>query len=86
MEPIKFKKLEIKQEGNRFKRMVKAAYFKRTMLYCCLGMLVAYALFYFGQEGSDIVFWNDKAAENVFIGLGFGVFLSTSPCARGRCS
>jgi hypothetical protein len=86
MGPLKFKKLEIKDERSWIQRLITSPHFKRTLLYCIGSVLIAYALFYFGQTGNTLVFWNDEAVEYVFIGLGFGVFLSTSPCARGRCS
>ncbi|MCG8579703.1 MAG: hypothetical protein MI866_07295 [Bacteroidales bacterium] len=85
METFRFKKLEIKKERSWIRRLITSPLFYSTFLYCIACVLIAYAIFYFGQEGNATVFWNDTAAEYVFIGFGFGVFLSTSPCARGRC-
>ncbi|WP_430811024.1 MULTISPECIES: hypothetical protein [unclassified Carboxylicivirga] len=86
MDPMKFKRLNIKDERSMVKRWISSPLFKQVLMYCSLGALIGYALFYFGQGGGEPVLWSDKAAENIFIGLGFGVFLSTSPCAGGRCS
>ncbi len=85
MEPFKFKKLEIKDERSWIVRLFTSALTRQILLYCFVGAVIGYILFFLGQDGNANVYWNDKAAENVFIGLGFGIFLSTSPCARGRC-
>jgi len=82
---MKFKKLEIQPEGGWIKRTLSSKHFKQTIAISFLAMLIAYAIFYFGQDANVKVFWSDKALENVFIGLGIGIFITNSPCARGRC-
>ncbi len=85
MKTFEFKKLELKQEGSWFKRNFTSAHFKKTVLYCIIGALIGYVLFYFEQDASTQYLWSDKAMNNVFMGLAFGIFITNSPCARGRC-
>lgn len=82
---MEIKKLELKYEGSLIKRLLASAHFKKTTLYSLLGVIIGYALFYFEQGGDNYVFWNEDALTNVLIGFGFGIFLTNSPCARGRC-
>lgn len=85
MKEFKFKKLEIKKEGSWLKRNIGSNHFKKTVLYSFIGASLGYALFYFGQDVDSPNLWNDEAMQNVFIGFGFGIFITNSPCARGRC-
>ena len=82
---MEFKKLEIKEEGNFFKRLVKSPHVRRTIIYAILGGLGGFLFFYFTEgvnmetiPGSDIF-------KSISIGVFFGIFITNSPCARGRC-
>jgi hypothetical protein len=85
MEPFKFKKLDVKQEGSWLKRLVTSAHFKKTVLFAASGALIGYVLFILEQDASQQIYWSDAAMQNVLMGLAFGVFITNSPCARGRC-
>lgn len=82
---MEFKKLEIQQEGSWLKRTIASAHFKKTLTYSLIGAVVGYALFYFGQNSATKLLWNGEALQNVLTGFGVGIFLTNSPCARGRC-
>ncbi|MBS2212304.1 hypothetical protein KEM09_12885 [Carboxylicivirga mesophila] len=85
MEPFKFKKLEIEQEGNWLKRLLTSPHFKKTVLYAVIGAFIGYVLFIIEQDAVKLIFWSDTAMQNVLMGLAFGVFITNSPCARGKC-
>lgn len=85
MEPLKFKKLELEQEGSWLKRLVTSAHFRKTVLYAAVGALIGYVLFILEQNGDSRLYWSDVATQNVLMGLAFGVFITNSPCARGKC-
>ena len=85
MKTFKFKELEITPEGNWLIRTMSSPHFKKTVLYGLVGAFIGYVLFYLSL-GSDVrVLWNDEAMSNVLMGLVFGVFITNSPCARGKC-
>ena len=85
MKIFQFKKLEIEQEGSWIKRTITSNHFKKTILFSVVSSLIGYGLFYFGQGAGIKVYWNDQAFEYVFMGLAFGIFITNSPCARGKC-
>lgn len=82
---MKFKKLELKQEGSWLTRFFKSAHNKRTLLLILIGMIGGTLYFYFteGQKmdsiaGKDII-------QYAFMGGFIGFFINNSPCARGKC-
>lgn len=82
---MEFKKLEIKEEGNRIQRILKKPHLKKTILYILTGAIGGF-LFYYFSEGMHM----DKMPQNeifqsVLVGAFFGFFITNSPCARGRC-
>ncbi|HBH49558.1 MAG TPA: hypothetical protein DDX98_13005 [Bacteroidales bacterium] len=82
---MEFKKLEIKPEGNWFKRYILSTHGKRTLLFIGLGAIGGVLYFYFteGQYMKDITTGN--ILKSLLIGGFFGLFITNSPCARGRC-
>ncbi|NOQ23800.1 MAG: hypothetical protein GQ564_00420 [Bacteroidales bacterium] len=85
MKTFQFKKLEIKQEASWLKRLFSSDHLKKTAIYSIIGALVGYILFYLGQAEIVRELWNDEALKNMLIGIGFAIFLTNSPCAKGRC-
>lgn len=85
MERFNFKELELKQEGNWLQRTIRSNHFQKTIIYSLIGAVIGYALFYFGQDAAVKSFWSKEATQNVLLGLGIGLFITNSPCARGRC-
>jgi len=82
---MKFKELEIKQEGNRFERIIRSAHLRKSLLYIFAGALVASAIFYFteGRQMNELILAD--FLEPVLLGAFFGFFITNSPCARNRC-
>ena len=82
---MQFKRLEIKPEGNRIKRIISSPHFKRSVIAILLGAVMGFGFYYFGEAkllesmpGRDIL-------KSMLMGGFFGFFLTNSPCARGRC-
>ncbi len=83
MNTFEFKKLEIKPKGTWYQR--NAAHIQKTLIYSLIGAVAGFALYYF-TEGKDYLHpFNEEALRSTFMGLGLGIFLTNSPCARGRC-
>lgn len=85
MKTYQFKKLEILEEKSTFQKWLKSDQLKKTLLYSLAGMAIGYVLFYFSDSRSNDVFWNSLAKEYVLMGFAIGIFITNSPCARGKC-
>ena len=82
---MEFKKLDIREEGSLFRRILKSGHFRRTLVYALIGGIAGF-LFFFFTEGTNM---DTIPASDIFksitIGVLFGIFITNSPCARGRC-
>ncbi len=85
MRTYNFKKLEIKPQGTWISRLLKSEHAKKTVKYATAGAVIGYMLFFFSDAEGSGMYWSDEALSNVIMGLGFGIFLTNSPCARGKC-
>ena len=85
MRTFKFKQLELEQDKSWFQRTFASKHFIKTLIYSLLGALIGFAVFYFSDSRDASVLWSDEALNNVFWGIALGVFVTNSPCARGRC-
>lgn len=83
MSIIKFKQLDIKPEGSWLKRTFKQ--YRRTLIFMLLGAVVGFAYFYFteGQHMGKIPL--ESILRSVFLGAFMGIFITNSPCAKGKC-
>jgi len=82
---MEFEKLKIEPEGNWFKRKIANSHFRKTVVYTLAGALVGF-LFYFLTEGMFMdKMPNKDIVQSIIIGGFFGLFITNSPCARGRC-
>jgi formate/nitrite transporter FocA (FNT family) len=84
-ESLKFEELQLEPQGNWLRRKIASSHVFKTLLYCVVGALIGYALFYFDQNAESRILWNKIAFGNVLGGLAFGFFITNSPCARGKC-
>ncbi len=85
MKTFKFKELELDQDKNWFQKTFTSPHIKKTLIYSLIGALIGFCVFYFSDSRDAGVFWNEDAFNNVFWGIALGVFMTNSPCARGRC-
>ena len=80
-----FKKLEITPTGNWFKRNIWTSHGKKTIVYVVLGSLISLAFHAITREGDWFAMTSGEMTSSLFMGALFGLFLTNSPCARGRC-
>ncbi len=85
MKTFEFKKLELEDDRSWFKRTFTSKHFIKTLLYVVLGAIFGYTFYYFSDNRMADEFWSDEAFNNVFWGMALGLFITNSPCARGRC-
>ncbi|MCK4751515.1 MAG: hypothetical protein KAT15_30870 [Bacteroidales bacterium] len=82
---MEFKQLEIKPEGNRLKRTLTSAHFKRTIIAMGVGAMAGFAFFYFTEGRLMESIPGTEILKSMAVGGFFGLFMTNSPCARGRC-
>lgn len=82
---MKFKELEIKEEGNWLKRKWSSPNFKKSLLYIVLGAIGGFVYFYFNEGKTLSEISTDHLIQHVITGAFLGYFITNSPCARGRC-
>jgi hypothetical protein len=82
---IETKKLVIKPEGNWVKRNLWSPHAKRSWLYIVLGAIAGFLYFYITEGKHMDVITSGDVLKSLLIGGFFGLFITNSPCARGRC-
>lgn len=82
---LQFKQLEIKPEGNWFQRNLLTPHAKKTMLAMLLGAVVALLVTLLTDEKSISELSSGDIFQSIFLGGMIGLFMTNSPCARGRC-
>ena len=82
---MEFKPLDIKPEGNFFKRMYRSAHVRRSALYILIGALLGLGYYYFSEGRHMNTFELGSMARSMFLGGFMGFFITNSPCARGKC-
>jgi len=85
MNTFEFKKLELEDDRSWFKKTFTSKHFIKTIIYVLIGAVGGYAFFYFSNGREMNMFWSEEALNNVFWGMALGLFITNSPCARGRC-
>lgn len=82
---IKVKKLELDSESNLIQRLLGSSHAKKTLTAVLIGGLIGFLYFYIseGQYMVDLTFW--LVSKSILIGMGFGAFITNSPCSRGKC-
>lgn len=79
-----FKEVDVKRP-NPITALFKGKQFRRTLLFMLGGAIVSAAWFYYGEgQHMDAISSTDWFKSGA-IGALFGVFISNSPCARGKC-
>lgn len=84
-EIMEFKKLEIKQDGSWIKRFISSKHTQKTGLYMLIGAVISFLFYYFTEGINLTTFHTYEALKSIFIGAFFGLFITNSPCARGKC-
>lgn len=82
---MQFKQLDIKPEGNWFQRNILSQHGKKAMIYMLIGAAAALILTFLTDGKPISQFTAGEIFQSVFMGAVFGLFITNSPCARGRC-
>lgn len=82
---IEIKPLEIQQEKNVWKRLLKSKHLRRTLLYMAVGAMVSFGISFVGEGMELSSMAINEIFQSVIIGAFMGFFITNSPCARGRC-
>ena len=82
---MEFKKLELKSESNWFKRTFLSKHAIRTYVFTIIGALAGFLLFFYGQWKSMQTIETGDIVKSMLMGALFGIFITNSSCARGRC-
>ena len=82
---MQFKQLDIKPQGSWISRTIHSSRFKTTVIAILAGAAIGFLFFYFTEgrqmeslPGRDVI-------KSLLIGGFFGLFITNSPCVRGRC-
>jgi len=82
---LQFKQLDIKPEGNWVQRNLQTPHAKKTMLAMLLGAVVVFVFTLLTDEKSIAELSSGDIFQSIFLGGMIGLFMTNSPCARGRC-
>ena len=82
---MEFKRFEIKEEGSLVRRFLRSSQVRRTIIFAIIGAIGGFLFFYFTEGSSMDVIPAGDILKSVLIGGLFGIFITNSPCARGRC-
>lgn len=82
---MEFKKLEIQEDGNWLQRKIRNPHVKKTMLYVLIGAVAGFAFYYFSEGMHMDKMPQQEIIQSVLVGAFFGLFITNSPCAKGRC-
>ena len=82
---MKFEKLELEPDGSWLKRKISNPHFKKTLIYTLGGAVAGFAFFYFTEGVFMDKMPTKDILQSILIGALFGLFITNSPCARGRC-
>ncbi len=83
--PFEFKPLEVQQEKNVFKRIAKSRHLQKTFLYMILGSTISFLLSFMSADMNWAAMQSNEIWQSVIMGAAFGLFITNSPCARGKC-
>lgn len=82
---MEFKKLELQEDTNRFKRLIKSPQTKKTILFTIIGAGVGFLYFYITKGRDMNIMETGEIIQSLLVGGFFGFFITNSPCARNKC-
>jgi len=79
-----FKEVELKR-GSNIKALFNGKQFRRTLIFMLLGAGISFIYFYYTEGQHMDILKQEDIFKSLSIGALFGIFISNSPCARGKC-
>ena len=82
---FQFQELKLKQEGSWFKRFITSPQTIKTLIAVVIGAIAGF-LYWYLTEGKTMDELSVRlVVKSMLLGGFFGLFVTNSPCARGRC-
>lgn len=82
---MEFKELEIKSDQSWLKRILSSRQTRRSLTFAVVGAIAGFLIFYFSEgRHMEVLRFADILKSTVIGGI-FGLMITNSPCARGRC-
>jgi hypothetical protein len=82
---MQFKELDLKPQGSWVKRTLQSAHIRKTLIAMFVGALAGFTFFYVTEGRLLQSIPGMEILKSLGIGAFFGLFITNSPCARGRC-
>ncbi len=82
---MEFKKLEIQDDRSWYRKLWESAHLRRTVLFMIGGAAISFVLFYISEGRYLDLLGIGDILKSMVPGALFGLFITNSPCARGRC-
>ena len=82
---MEFKQLDLKPQGSWIRRTISAPRFKTTVIAIVVGSVLGFLFFYITEGRLMDSMPANEVIKSFLIGGFFGLFITNSPCARGRC-
>lgn len=82
---MKFKKLELKEEGNWLQRKLRSPHLRKTLIYTLVGAAIGFLFYYISEGMHQDAMSKGDILQSVLTGAFLGFFITNSPCAKGRC-
>ena len=82
---MEFKKLELDEKRGPISRIIRSPQTKRTLIFALIGSVGGFIYFYFTEGRTMDIMSSQDIIRSVLIGGFLGIFVTNSPCARGRC-
>jgi RsiW-degrading membrane proteinase PrsW (M82 family) len=82
---MQFKQLNLKPQGSWISRTVHSSRFRTTVIAILAGAAIGFLFFYFTEGRHMESLPGKEVIKSLLIGGFFGLFITNSPCVRGRC-
>lgn len=80
--PFNIKPLELGTEEKKAQRNANWRHVGKTILYMAGGVVISLLISYFSEGGN---LNNEQIRQSSIIGAFIGLFITNSPCTRGKC-
>ncbi len=82
---FEFKPVELGPKGKEQKRQDRWKHIQKTVIYMVLGAIVSLVIHFFINEWTINTLLTDEITNPIFTGAFIGLFITNSPCSRGKC-
>ncbi len=76
---------EFRPQNKRSRSLFNRSHLIKTLVAMAIGAAIAFVVFYFNNRQSMDEFQSIEAFKSMIFGALFGIFVTNSPCAKGKC-